>query len=161
SEMPPTIQMKPGPPPPFASEKTVSPAKTVTPVEATDLMKGAPPPPVAARARPKPPAVAAPARPNADEEAPVTVVLASPEPARGRYRDRRQPAPGRHAAGGAGPGARSPRGEGGAQGLHAGDPGRRAGDGDTPRGAEADARPRGPGAGGRRHPLHPSGGNGE
>src|SRR5437773_4518515 len=44
SEMPPTIQMKPGPPPPFAGEKTVSPAKTVTPVEATVLMKGAPPP---------------------------------------------------------------------------------------------------------------------
>jgi TonB family protein len=84
SEMPPTIQMKPGQPPPFAGEKTVSPAKTVTPVEATVLMKGAPPPPVAARARPKPPAVPAPARPNADEEAPATVVLASPETVRAK-----------------------------------------------------------------------------
>ena len=84
SEMPPTIQMKPGPPPPFAGEKTVSPAKTVTPVEATVLMKGAPPPLVAARARPKPPAVAAPARPKADEEAPATVVLASPETVRAK-----------------------------------------------------------------------------
>ena len=78
-EMPPTIQMKPGQPPPYAGEKTVSPAKTVTPVEATVLMKGAPPPPVA-RARPKSPAPAP--GPKADEESPATVVLASPETVR-------------------------------------------------------------------------------
>ena len=79
SEMPPTIQMKPGQPPPYAGERTVSPAKTVTPVEATVLMKGAPPPPVA-RARPKSPAPAP--GPKADEESPATVVLASPETVR-------------------------------------------------------------------------------
>jgi serine/threonine-protein kinase len=85
SGIPPTIQMKPGPPPPFTGEKTVSPAKTVTPVEATVLMKSAPSPPVAARARPKPPAVPAPApAPKADEEAPATVVLASPQTVRAK-----------------------------------------------------------------------------
>ena len=81
SEMPPTIQMKPGQPPPYAGERTVSPAKTVTPVEATVLMKGAPPPPVA-RARPKSPAPAP--APKADEESPATVVLASPETVRAK-----------------------------------------------------------------------------
>jgi serine/threonine-protein kinase len=81
SEMPPTIQMKPGQPPPYAGEKTVSPAKTVTPVEATVLMKGAPPPPVA-RARPKSPAPAP--APKVDEESPATVVLASPETVRAK-----------------------------------------------------------------------------
>ena len=84
SEMPPTIQMKPGAPPSFAGEKTVSPAKTVTPVEATVLMKGAPPPPVVPRTRPKPPAVPVPARPKADDDAPATVVLASPETVRAK-----------------------------------------------------------------------------
>jgi len=84
SEMPPTIQMKPGQPPPFAGEKTVTPAKTVTPVEATVLMKGAPPP-AAARVRPKAPAVPAPPpAAKVEEEAPATVVLASPETVRAK-----------------------------------------------------------------------------
>ena len=84
SEMPPTIQMKPGQPPRFAGEKTVTPAKTVTPVEATVLMKGAPPP-AAARVRPKAPAVPAPPpAAKVEEEAPATVVLASPETVRAK-----------------------------------------------------------------------------
>ena len=84
SEMPPTIQMKPGQPPRFPGEKTVTPAKTVTPVEATVLMKGAPPP-AAARVRPKAPAVPAPPpAAKVEEEAPATVVLASPETVRAK-----------------------------------------------------------------------------
>ncbi|PYQ02650.1 MAG: hypothetical protein DMF82_15490 [Acidobacteria bacterium] len=89
ADMPATIQMKPGQPPPFSGGKTVTPEKTVTPVEATVLMKGAPaPPPAPPRARaPKPPPAPAPARvspPSTEEEAPATVVLASTETVRAK-----------------------------------------------------------------------------
>jgi TonB family protein len=82
--MPPTIQMKPGQPPPFSGAKTVTPAKTMTPVEATVLMKGAPPPtppPIPTRAKAKPAAAPPPPPPlpSAEEETPATVVLAQSE----------------------------------------------------------------------------------
>jgi TonB family protein len=85
SDMPATIQMKPGPPPPFSGAKTATPAKTMTPVEATVLMKGAPaPPPVPARGKPSHrPEAPAPA-PNVAEESPATVVLASTETVRAK-----------------------------------------------------------------------------
>ena len=67
ADMPATIQMKPGQPPPFSGAKTVTPEKTVTPVEATILMKGAPP-----------------AAPKADAETPATVLMASTETVRAK-----------------------------------------------------------------------------
>ena len=82
SEIPPTIQMKPGQPPPFSGAKTVTPAKTMTPVEATVLMKGAQPPPVPTRGRAKPAAPPAPPAPTPESEAPATVLLASSETVR-------------------------------------------------------------------------------
>jgi len=82
-DMPATIQMKSGPPAPFSGAKTVTPEKTVTPVEATVLMKGASAAPVPARARSNPPAAPAPA-PKVEEESPATVVLASSETVRAK-----------------------------------------------------------------------------
>jgi TonB family protein len=54
----------------------------MTPVEATVLMKGAQPPPVPSRGKVKPAAPPAPPVPPPEEEAPATVVLASPETVR-------------------------------------------------------------------------------
>jgi TonB family protein len=71
--MPATIQMKPGQPPPFSGAKTVTPEKTVTPVEATVLMKGAPPSPPPRGKTPK-----------VEEDVPATVVLASTETVRAK-----------------------------------------------------------------------------
>jgi serine/threonine-protein kinase len=82
SELPPTIQMKPGQPPPISGAKTVTPAKTMTPVEATVLMKGAQPPPIPSRGKGKPAAPPARRAPKPEEEAPATVLLASSETVR-------------------------------------------------------------------------------
>ncbi|HEY3190935.1 MAG TPA: TonB family protein, partial [Solirubrobacteraceae bacterium] len=88
-DLPATIQMKPGQPPPFSGAKTVTPEKTVTPVEATVLMKGAPSPP------PAPPRAKAPKAPKVEEDVPATVVLASTETVRAKAPEvtLRSPAP--------------------------------------------------------------------